>query len=170
VIGAVGGYVVAATLLAAGAGHLHAPGRLAAALRAHGLVPAPAMVTAAVTAAETGLGGAVAVGLFGAPGLRTALAGSTVLLALLGAYAGWVVASGRGGPCGCSRALLPMTGWVGVRAAGLAVLALAGAVSAGPAASTTELPVVLLAAAALGCLVWQLPAAMHDPATSGGVR
>ena len=77
----------------------------------------------------------------------------------------------RGGPCGCSRADLPMTGWVGARAAALAALALAGAVSAGPLLGpAAERAVVLLAAAALACLLWQLPAAMHDPATPGGAR
>ncbi len=69
-----------------------------------------------------------------APGRRPVLAGCAVLLALLAGYAAWVVRRGRGGPCGCSRAPLPMTGWVGVRAAALAALALAGAASAGPAA------------------------------------
>jgi hypothetical protein len=171
VIGTVGGCAAAATLLAAGAGHLRSPGTLPAALRAHGLLPAPALVAAAVTAAETGLGGAAAVGLLGGPGRPAALAGCAVLLALLAAYAAWVVLSGRGGPCGCTRAGLPMTGWVAARAAGLAGLAAAGAASAGPTASpAAELTVALLAAAALSGLLWQLPAAMHDPATPGGVR
>ena len=167
-IGAAGGYAAAATLLAAGAGHLRAPAGLAAAVRAHGLLPAPALVAAAVAVAETTLGGAAAVALLGGPGRRPVLAGCAVLLALLAGYAAWVVRRGRGGPCGCSRAPLPMTGWVGVRAGALAALALAGAASAGPTA--TELPVVLLAAAALACLLWQLPAAMHDPAIPGGAR
>lgn len=168
-IGTAGGYAVAATLLATGAGHLRAPAGLPAALRAHGLLPAPALVAAAVTAAELGLGGAAAVGLVRGEG-RVALAGCAGLLALLALYALWVVRARRGGPCGCSRADLPMTGWVGVRAAALAGLALAGAVATGPVPPAAELPVVLLAAAALACLLWQLPAAMHDPVTVGGVR
>jgi hypothetical protein len=171
VIGTVGGWVAAGTLLAAGAGHLRSPGVLPAALRAHGLLPAPAAVAAVVTAAEVGLGGAAVLALLGGPGPRVALAGCAVLLALLGGYAARVAASGPGAPCGCSRAPLPMTGWVAARAGALAVLALAGAVAAGSAPpAAAELPVVLLAAAALACLLWQLPAAMHDPATSGGVR
>ena len=169
-IGTAGGYAVAATLLASGAGHLRAPAALPAALRAHGLLPAPVVVAAAVTAAELGLGGAAAVGLLGGPGPRVALAGFAALLALLAAYAAWVVRRRRGGPCGCSRADLPMTGWVGARAAALAALALAGAATAGPVPPAAELPVVLLAAAALACLLWQLPAALHDPATPGGAR
>ena len=103
------------------------------------------------------------------PGGGSRWPAAAVLLALLAGYAAWVVRRGRGGPCGCSRAALPMTGWVGVRAGALAALALAGAASARPDAAT-ELPVVLLAAATLACLLWQLPAAMHDPATPGGAR
>ncbi len=169
-IGTAGAYAVAGTLLATGVGHLSAPAALPGALRAHGLLPAPALVAAAVTAAELGLGGAAVIGLAGGGGARGPLAGCAGLLALLAAYAAWVVRRRGGGPCGCSRADLPMTGWVGARAAALAGLALAGAATAGPVPPAAELPIVLLAAAALACLLWQLPAAMHDPAIPGGAR
>ena len=72
-----GAYAVATTLLAAGAGHLRSPATLPAALVAHGLLPAPAAVAVLVTAAEGGLGAAVAVALLRADagGLRVALPG-----------------------------------------------------------------------------------------------
>jgi hypothetical protein len=173
-VGSVAAYAVVGTLLAAGAGHLAAPAMLPRALAAHGLLPAPAGVAVLVTAAEGLLGGAGAVALVRADpgGLRTALAGATVLLALVGAYAWRVTRRGPGGPCGCSRRQLPMTVWVAVRAGALAALALLGLALADsvvpPARPGTDLVVVLLAAAALGCLLWQLPAAMHDPARAGG--
>jgi len=172
-VGSVAAYAVVVTLLAAGAGHLAAPGVLPRALAAHGLLPAPTGVAFLVTAAEGLLGGAAAVALVraDADGLRTALAGAAALLALLGAYAWRVSRHGPGGPCGCSRGQLPMTAWVAVRAGALAALALAGLVLADsvvpPGRPGIDLVVVLLAAAALGCLLWQLPAAMHDPARAG---
>jgi hypothetical protein len=172
-VGSVAAYAVVGTLLAAGAGHLAAPGLLPRALATHGRLPAPATVAFLVTAAECLLGGAGAVAGVRADtgGLRTALAGAAVLLALLGAYAWRVARRGPGGPCGCSRRQLPMTTWVAVRAGALAALALAGLALAGsvvpPGRPGTDLVVVLLAAAALGWLLWLLPAAMHDPARAG---
>lgn len=172
-VGSVAAYAVVLTLLAAGAGHLTAPGVLPRALAAHGLLPAPTMVAILVTVVEglLGLTGTLALVRADAGGLRAALGGAAVLLALLAAYAWRVAASGREGPCGCSRAALPMTPWVAARAGALAVLAVAGIVLADsvvpPGRPGTDLAVVLLAAAALGSLLWQLPAAMHDPASAG---
>lgn len=172
----VAAYVVVLTLLVACAGHLSRPGALPRALLAHRVLPVPSAVAAAVTAAEGLLGGAGAVALGrGNDGLLTAaMAASAVLLALFGGYAWYVTGRERGGPCGCSRADLPMTGWVVARAFVLAGLALAGLVLADsavpPARPGSELAVVLLAAATFTCLLWQLPAAMYDPDSADAVR
>jgi hypothetical protein len=173
-IGSVAAYTVLATLLAAGAGHLARPGSLRTAVAAHGVLPAPAAVAAVVAAAEVGLGGAGAAGLVlgdrgaGRGLLAVGVAGGGLLLALFAGYGWYVTAAGIGGPCGCSHAELPMSGWVVARAAGLAGLAAIGLPLVGSVLPLRrpgiELGTVLLAAAAFGLLLWQLPAAMHDPA------
>lgn len=163
---------VLACLLIALAEHLSRPSTLPHALAAHGVVPAPTVVATVVIASEGLLGGVGAVGLVVRDGgqdlLIVALAGSVVLLVLVGGYGWYVVATGRDGPCGCSRAPLPMSGWVVARAfalAGLALVALVLADSVAPLRLPgADLTVVVLAAATFTYLLWQLPAAMHDPA------
>jgi hypothetical protein len=164
---------VLAALLIACAAHLSRPRTLPRALAAHRVVPGPAVVAAVVTASEGLLGGAGAVGLVRSDGqdvLTAALAGGAGLLALFGSYSWYVLATGRAGPCGCSRVPLPMTGWVVARAFALAGLALVALVLADPVAPTArpaaDLVVALLAAATFTCLLWQLPAAMHYPGTT----
>lgn len=162
---------VLASLLIAWVTHLSRPRALPRALAAHRVVPAPTVVAAVVTASEGLLVGVGTAGLVRSDGqdlLVAALAGSFVLLALFGGYGWYVTATGRNGPCGCSRAPLPMTGWVVARAfvlAGLALVALVLSDSVAlPGLPGTALAVVVLAAATFTCLLWQLPAAMHDPA------
>jgi hypothetical protein len=156
-------------LLFAGAGHLSSPGPLRRAVAAHRVLPAPAVVAVAVGAAELLLGGAGALALVRADHelLVAALAGSMLLLAIFGGYGWYVVATGAGGPCGCSAADVPMSGWVVARAFVLSGLALVGQLLAESVLPLNrpdiELITVLLAAAAVGCLLWQLPAAMYDP-------
>lgn len=165
------------TLLVAFAEHLSTPAALPRALADHRVLPAPSVVAAVVVAAEGLLGGAGAVALVRGSGdlLAVALVGSTVLLAGYGGYGLHVRSTRHGGSCGCSRVALPMTGWVVARAfllAGAALLAsvLVGVVLHGsvgavgqPGAPRT---VALLAAATFTCLLWHLPAALHEP--SGG--
>lgn len=180
-LGSVAADTVLATLLLAGIAHAARPGTLPAALAAHRLLPAPAAVATGVTAAEVGLGGAGLLGLAlgdraGGRGLlAAALAGAALLLVLFAGYGWSVLAAGAGGPCGCAHAELPMSGWVVGRAAalaGLAGLALPLAGSVLPLGRPgSQLATVLLAAAAFGVLLWQLPAAMYDPTTAApGVR
>jgi hypothetical protein len=172
VVSSVAAYTVVAVLLGACGSHLSRPAALRHALAAHRLLPAPALVAAAVVAAEGGLAGAGAAALVaGARGpLAVTLAGGAVLLALFGCYGWYVLSTGRGGPCGCSRVELPMTGWVVSRALALAGLALVGSLLSGsvlpPGRPSGPLTIVLLAAATFGCLLWQLPAAMYDPAAA----
>jgi hypothetical protein len=175
-LGSVAAGTVLVTLLAAGVGHLARPGVLPAALAAHRVLPAPGPVAVVVTAAEVGLGGAGVAGLVlgergAGPGLLAAgLAGAALLLALVAGYGWYVLAVGAGGPCGCSHAELPMSGWVVARAAvlaGLAGLALARRGSVLPLGwPGSQLGTALLAVAAFSVLLWQLPAAMHDPTTA----
>jgi hypothetical protein len=164
---------VLACLLIACAAHLSRPSALPRALAAHRVVPVPTVVAALVTASEGLLAGVGAAGLVRGDGqglLTAALAGSVVLLALFGGYAWYVTATRRGGPCGCSRAPLPMSGWVAGRAFALAGLALVALVALAQADSVApprlpgaDLAIVVLAVATFTCLLWQLPAAMHNP-------
>lgn len=164
-------YVVALMLVAGAAGHLRRPDDLPAALRAHGVVPAPAVATAAraVTFVELGLAVALLAGLTGSTGLLVAgLSGAGVLFAGYGGYGWFVVATGRGGPCGCGTAATPMSGWVAGRALALAALAGIGAASSGSdvillTGAGARLALVLLAAGTFAALLWALPAAMRDP-------
>lgn len=169
-------YVVALMLVAGAAGHLRRPDDLPAALRAHGVVPAPAVATAAraVTFVELGLAAALLAGLTGSTGLLVAgLSGAGVLFAGYGAYGAFVVATGRGGPCGCGTAATPMSGWVAGRALALAALAGIGAASSGSDVTLlagARLALVLLAAGTFAALLWALPAAMRDPDLLRGSR
>jgi len=168
VLGSVAGYAVLLTLVCAGAGHLARPGTLRSALVTHGVLPVPGLVAVAVPVVELGLGAAGVAGLFDRPVLlAVALAGAAVLLAGYAGYGWRVLAAGSGGPCGCSRHELPMSGWVLARAGGLAGLAVLGLTLTGsvlsPRAVDSRFSLVLLAAATFSLLLWQLPAAMYDP-------
>jgi hypothetical protein len=173
-VGSVAADAVLAVLLAAGLGHLLWPAALRSALVAHGVLPAPGVITLAVPVAEVGIGVLGGYGLVlgdrpaGRGLLAVALAGACLVLVAYAAYSWRVLASGRAAPCGCSRRDdLPMSGWVVGRAAALAVFAALGLALTGSVLPVrtwdSELATVLLAAAVFGLLLWQLPAAMHDP-------
>ncbi|MFC5181509.1 MauE/DoxX family redox-associated membrane protein [Actinomadura harenae] len=146
------------------AGHLR--GRsLAAALRAQAAVPsrlAPPVASLAVTA-EVGVLGVLLLGL----ALRrtdlahAALAAATALFVLYAAYAAYVTRTRPVRvPCGCGGDLsTPMSAWVVARAAGLAVLALGGALASPPPLGGATASGIV-AGAALGVLLWVLPRAM----------
>jgi hypothetical protein len=183
-VASVAAYTVLLTLLVAGGEHLSKPAALSTALAAHRVVPAPSTVAALVIATE-GLLGAAGVGALlrddGGRLLGVVLAGSTGLFATYAGYGRYVMSTGRAVPCGCSRVELPMTGWVVVRAATLAGMALVGSLLSGAVVPVGQagaaLTIVLLAAATFTVLLMHLPAAMHDPtpdrppirATRGGV-
>jgi hypothetical protein len=163
----VAAYVVLLVLVTAVAERVRTPGGLPAALFAHRVVPPRAVRPAAfaVTAAEAVLAVLLVLGLLRAAGPSpVALSGAALLFACYGGYAWHVTASGRGGPCGCGGAEVPMGHWVTGRAFVLAALA-AGAAAAHDvvrplARFDAQLLVVLLAAATIGTLLWHLPAAM----------
>lgn len=171
----VAAYTVLFTLLVACAEHLSRPTALAAAVAAHRVLPAPVPVAAAVIAAEGLLAGTgLVASLDGGGPLTAVLAASAALFVLYAGYGRRVLATGRTGPCGCSRIELPMTGWVVARAAILAGLALLGALLSGSVpplgrADATH-AVVPLAAATFTTLLWHLPAAMHVPAAGSTPR
>jgi len=164
----VAAYVVALVLVIAVVERVLAPGGLPAALAAHRVVPRRAVraVAVAVTVVEAVLAVLLLVGLVTGPS-PLVLAGVAVLFAGYGGYAWHVTASGRGGPCGCGGAEVPMGHWVTGRAFALAALAALGAaahdVVAPLARFDTQLVVVLLAAATIGILLWHLPAATRHP-------
>ncbi|MET7640864.1 MauE/DoxX family redox-associated membrane protein [Streptomyces sp. NPDC005438] len=164
--------IVLGSLLTGFASHVAAPSALRDALRQHRTLPRRAVppVTLAVPVAEGVLGLAGLVALFG--GSRT---GVTVVMAasaaLFGTYTGYlrhVLASGRGGPCGCSRSDVPLSGWAVGRAFTYALLAVAGALLAQAAVplltDPAELATVLLAVATFTALLWYWPLALHNPA------
>ncbi|MDT0264773.1 methylamine utilization protein MauE [Streptomyces sp. DSM 44915] len=171
-IGAVATGVLLLVLLAGCAGHLSRPATLPDALRAHRVLPDRAVPAAAraATAAEglLGLAGVAALLARQRVGLAVVLAGAAVLFLGYALYTRHVLATGRGGPCGCSRAEVPLSGWVTGRAWALAALALAGAaLVAGPAAvpaDPAETATAALAAVTFAALLWTLPAAMARPA------
>ncbi|MFI6822716.1 MauE/DoxX family redox-associated membrane protein [Micromonospora sp. NPDC050187] len=167
----VAAYTVVFTMLAATAEHLSRPAALGRALAAHRVFPTPAPVAVLVIVSEGLLAGTGIVALRDDSGrglLVAFLLGSATLLGLYAGYGRHVMATGRGGPCGCSRLELPMTGWVVARAAILAGLALVGLALSGSVTpwgrADATLAVVLLAAATFAALLWHLPAAMTHPA------
>ncbi|MEV5572772.1 MauE/DoxX family redox-associated membrane protein [Spirillospora sp. NPDC052269] len=168
-----GAVAVPLVLVLSLAGHLR--GRsLGAALRAQGTVPsrlAPSVASLAVTA-EVGALGALLMGLAlrRTELTRGALAAAAVLFAVYAAYAAYVTRtrSGRRVPCGCGGDLsTPMSVWVVARAAGLAVLALGGALASPPATGATT-ATGIVAGAALAVLLWTLPRAMDTSEGSLG--
>ncbi|MEV6105050.1 MauE/DoxX family redox-associated membrane protein [Streptomyces sp. NPDC051940] len=172
--GALAAAVVALSLLAGALSHLSRPSALPEALRAHGVLPPRAAGTAAlaVPAAEGVLGVACVVAWLGGGRLwpATVLALGSGLFLVYAGYARHVTATGRHGPCGCSRTALPMSRWVTRRAVALAVLAAAAAAQAAGAGPPDPrdlggeaLATLLLAAPACALLLWTLPAAMYEP-------
>jgi hypothetical protein len=157
----VAAYTVSFVLVIAVVERLPAPGALSAALSAHRIVPRRAILPVAVvvTAAEPLL----AVLLFAAPS-PFVFGCAAALFACYGGYAWYVTASGRGGPCGCGGAEVPMGHWVTGRAFALAALAVVAGAGGGDVLPLTRfderLLLVLLAAATIGTLLWHLPAAM----------
>ncbi|PWU60510.1 methylamine utilization protein MauE [Micromonospora globispora] len=183
-VASVAAYTVLLTLLIACGEHLSKPAALSTALTAHRVVPAPSAVAALVIATEGLLGAAGVVALLRDDDgrlLGVVLAASSALLVGYAAYGQYVRSTGRAVPCGCSRAEVPMTGWVVARASALAGLALVGSLLSDAVVPVgrggTSLTIVLLAAAAFTALLAHLPAAMHDPTpdqppvrvTQGGV-
>ncbi|UED87821.1 MauE/DoxX family redox-associated membrane protein [Streptomyces profundus] len=171
-IGAVATGVILLVLVAGCAAHLSRPTALPDALRAHRMLPARAVPLAAraVTLAEGLLGLGLAAALLGRHrlGLATALAASGALFVCYALYARHILATGRGGPCGCSRAEVPMSDWIVGRAWTFALLALGAApLVAGPARppdGAAETATAALAALTLAALLWVLPTAMAGPA------
>ncbi|BDH68368.1 MauE/DoxX family redox-associated membrane protein [Streptomyces sp. PLM4] len=163
--------VVLLVLLAGCAAHLTRPAAFPGALRAHAVLPGRAVGPAAavVTVAECLLVAAGTAALLGRhrSGLTAVLAAAAALFACYALYTRHALATGRGGPCGCSRAEVPLSGWVTGRAWTFAALALLGLlVSAGPGTppeGAAETAVVALVALTFATLLWMLPAAMTQP-------
>ena len=183
-LASVAAYTVLLTLLVACGEHLSKPAGLATALAAHRVIPASSIVAALVIATEGLLGAVGVVALLrdgGSRLLTVVLAGSVALFGAYAAYGQYVRSAGRAVPCGCSRAEVPMTGWVVARASALAGTALVGSLRSDAVVPVgragTELTIVVLAAATFTALLTHLPVAMHDPTrdqpharlTGGGV-
>ncbi|WP_049565301.1 MauE/DoxX family redox-associated membrane protein [Streptomyces sp. SBT349] len=171
-LGAVTTGVVLLVLLAGCAAHLSRPAALPAALAAHRVLPARAVPLAAgaVTLAEGLLGAAGTAALLGRHrlGLTVVLAAAAALFTCYALYTRHTLATGRGGPCGCSRAEVPLSGWVVGRAWAFALLALGGAlVATGPGTppeGAAEATTAALAALTFAALLWVLPTAMAQQA------
>jgi hypothetical protein len=165
---ATGSGAVALVLVVSFVAHLLSPRVLPRALRAHGVFPARLAATVAVAAlAGEAIGGVLTgAGLLASQPVLVR-AGSIVCVVLLACYAVYarhVARQPRTVPCGCDAAGTPMTNWIAIRAAGLAVLALTGAVHPGLARMTgPELTVGVLAAVSFAVIAWILPSALTDP-------
>jgi hypothetical protein len=164
---------VALVLLTAFAGHLRAPRTLPAALAAHRTVPGPLVWPVAVVAVvlEGALGADIGFAVLAgrSHALTLAAGAGAVLLAGYAIYGLRVLHTRPGVPCGCSTGPggdAPMTGWVVVRAAVLALASFAAAAGAGPAADShgAHTAIAVLASVVFAVLLWLLPLAMFDPA------
>lgn len=164
--------IVLLSLLTGCAAHVAGPGALRDALRRHRVLPRRAvpLVTGAVPLAEGLLGaaGLAAVAVGSRTGFVLVMAASAALFGTYAGYVRYVLSTGRGGPCGCSRTDIPVTGWVAGRALVYALLAAAGALLAEPAvqlpADPAELTTITLATLTFTGLLWFLPLALHNPA------
>ena len=173
-LGAVATVVVLLVLLAGCAAHLTRPAALPNALHAHGVVPERAVRLAAgavvLTEGLLGATGAAALLSRQRPTLTAVLAASAVLFTCYALYTRHALATGRGGPCGCSRADVPLSGWVVGRAWAFTALALGAAVlvvgPGTPPSGPAEVTTAALAALTFAVLLWGLPAAMTQPGTS----
>ncbi|WP_238362298.1 MauE/DoxX family redox-associated membrane protein [Actinopolymorpha pittospori] len=161
--------LVAVVLLAGAVGHAAKPSVLAGALRAHDMfaprLVAPLAVAVPLAELAPALLAAHAL-LTGRPGeLRAAMSGAAVLLCGYAAYAFHVARTREEVPCGCSAGATPMTVWVAVRAAALAVLAACAVVGADPAVTAAghRLVIAALAGAVFGTMLWELPSMMTPP-------
>jgi len=183
-VATVAAVTVALTLLAAAAGHARRPVVLAAALRAHAVLPArlAGPVAMAVAGVEAVLGIAIALGILGPSGLvggldgglgvlggpavlvGPALAAAGCLFAAYAGYTAYVLRAGAAGvPCGCGGSDVELTGWVVGRAAALVAVALLGFVLAPSVLAIgwrAEVAIALCAAGTFASLLAQLPAAM----------
>lgn len=177
-LGAVATAVVTLALLAGCVAHLSRPAALPDALRAHRTLPARSVPLAAgaVTLAEGLLGVAVVVAFLSQHrlGLTVVLGAATLLFTSYALYTRHTLANGRGGPCGCSRHEVPLSGWVVGRAWTFAALALIAAVLTASAGSLADAPsggaetaTAALVALTFATLLWLLPAAMAQPAVRG---
>lgn len=164
---------VALVLLGAFAGHLRAPRTLPAALTAHRTVPRPLIwpIAAGAVALEGVLGAGIGYAVLAGrtPPLTLAAGAAAVLLAVYSGYGMLVLRTHPGVPCGCSTGRggdTPMTGWVAVRAAALALASLGAAIGAGAASDFhgARTAIALLASSVFAVLLWALPLAMFDPA------
>ncbi|WP_208882151.1 MauE/DoxX family redox-associated membrane protein [Streptomyces armeniacus] len=170
--GPVAAGIVLLSLLAGCASHVAAPGALRDALRRHRTLPGRAIpwVTVAVPVVEGLLGVVGLAAVFGGSrtGLVLVLAASAALFGTYAGYLRYVLSTGRGGPCGCHRTDIPLSGWAAGRALTYTLLAVAGALLAASALPSSgdpaELVTVTLATLTFTGLLWFLPLALHNPA------
>lgn len=171
-IAAVAAFTALVGLLVGAAAHVMRPRMLRDALLRHRVLPAS--VTGAAALAVTGIElvlaatGTVAFVVNATVVLATVLWLSAGTFAVYAAYSRYVSAKGLHVPCGCSRTEVPMDDWVTFRAVGFTVCAVGGALLAGSTPTdATQWVVAVLATATLALALWQLPAAMRQPALGG---
>lgn len=161
--------VIVGTVACAGWGHARHRARLVEALELQSVVSARwlAPLSLAVVLIELSLG---AVGLTLAlwhPASLAATATAAAMGLLFFLYAGYALFLLRrrpDAPCGCGDGTDPVNGWTAVRAVVLGVLAAVAAVV--PASSgkvSFDVLTAVVAAAAVGLILWQLPQAMSVP-------
>jgi Methylamine utilisation protein MauE len=170
----VAAYTVFGTLLFSAVGHVRRPAVLQRALVEQEVIPerlqGPVVAAVIITESAIGVAGLVALARLPAGdrlGRVTLLAAGTLLLVYAG-Y-GWFLERHRPGvPCGCTVWDYPVSEWLAVRALLLCVPAFLAAVVADhilpiSLENTRHLAVTWLASVSFGVVIWNLPAALHDP-------
>lgn len=173
-ITATAAFSVAGVTIAAAVGHLAGVEGFSAALRKHRVWPPRLvrLIAVGVAAVEAAVAAFVIVALVGAPtAVRLAFVAAAALYVAYTSYSGYLHRRRPGVDCGCSRAAVPLTVWVPLRAGAFAggavvVAALPTAVLS-PATSATGFVICALAAGTLALAVWYLPEAMS---VSAGVE
>lgn len=170
-VSAVGAYMSLGVLLLSGLNHLRNADAFREALKKQGLWDGrESMVTNSVALWESLLGVTGAVLLFGL------LPHGVLVLACLAAFGTYLAYAAFGAylvrlrpeaPCACGFKDEPATVWTVFRSGSFALAAIAGALPADQISPWTrnslDTLILLLAAFALGLLVWSIPAAMAQP-------
>lgn len=160
-------------LLLAGAAHLSRPRKTAAELAGQRVWPRPAVPAVVIMLITTELvvgGTGLAAVLAERPAwpLAAARAAAAALYLAFTGYGAVLLRWRPQAPCGCSGRPQPVSGWTVVRSAVLLGCAAAAYIPADALSAYADAPVHLLlavlASLAFGVLVWELPAAMDQPA------
>jgi hypothetical protein len=170
-----GAFLGLGTLVFSGISHARDRAGFRAVLGRQGIWPERTVgfVACAVIGFELGIGALGAIALAAKASVATPLLLSGLLYLAYGFYAANLMRTRPQAPCGCSSGDEPVNGWVVIRAVILAVGSLGAALLPDrlmdTPATDARFAITVLVAAAFAVILWNLPAAVHDP-TRGYVR